>query len=156
MTHHGGVAPARFSEVAELLGVPAEDRARFRRWSDAMMDAATEMSQHALTQAAELYGYFNEHLAVRREQPGEDPIVEQQVPDGAVGDGATGRQRVRARRPGIGELLLDRAVLVDQALYGLEHRDSADAVVVRVAVAAAVALAGGCGRCALCRLYGRS
>jgi cytochrome P450 len=65
-------APVPMLVIAELLGVPTEDRDRFRRWSDAMMDAATEMSQDALVQAAELYGYFNEHLALRRENPGED------------------------------------------------------------------------------------
>ena len=65
-------SPVPMLVIAELLGIPADDRDRFRRWSDAMMDAATEMSQDALVQAAELYGYFNEHLAVRREQPGED------------------------------------------------------------------------------------
>jgi cytochrome P450 len=65
-------APVPMLVIAELLGVPAADRDRFRVWSDAMMDAATEMSQDALMQAAELYGYFNEHLAARREQPGAD------------------------------------------------------------------------------------
>jgi cytochrome P450 len=58
--------------IAELLGVPGEDRDRFRKWSDAMMEAATEMTQESLVQSADLYGYFNEHLATRREQPGED------------------------------------------------------------------------------------
>jgi len=40
--------------------------------SDAMMDAATEMSQESLIRAAELFGYFMEHLAERRAKPGED------------------------------------------------------------------------------------
>jgi cytochrome P450 len=65
-------APIPMLVIAELLGVPVEDRDRFRRWSDAMMDAATEMSQESLAQAAELYVYFNEHLAQRREHPGDD------------------------------------------------------------------------------------
>jgi cytochrome P450 len=65
-------APVPMLVIAEMLGVPAADRDRFRRWSDAMMAAATEASQYALTQAGELYSYFSEHLARRREQPGPD------------------------------------------------------------------------------------
>jgi cytochrome P450 len=65
-------APVPMLVIAELLGVPVADRDRFRVWSDAMMEAATEMSQESLVHAAELYGYFNEHLAERRENPGED------------------------------------------------------------------------------------
>jgi cytochrome P450 len=67
-------APVPMLVIAELLGVPTEDHERFRTWSDAMMEAATEMSQEALVHAAELFGYFNEHLALRREQPGNDLI----------------------------------------------------------------------------------
>jgi cytochrome P450 len=58
--------------IAELLGVPAEDHERFRRWSDAIMEAATELTPESAMQAAELLGYFAEHLAERREQPGDD------------------------------------------------------------------------------------
>ncbi|MFL6239737.1 MAG: cytochrome P450 [Actinomycetes bacterium] len=65
-------APVPMLVIAELLGVPGEDRDRFRRWSDAMMEAATEMSQESLTQAAEMFGYFSEHLAHRRAEPGDD------------------------------------------------------------------------------------
>src|SRR4051794_26523073 len=67
-------APVPMLVIAELLGVPAEDHDRFRVWSDGVMEAATEMSQDAMTKAAELFGYFSEHLAMRREQPGEDLI----------------------------------------------------------------------------------
>jgi len=65
-------APVPMLVIAELLGVPGSDRDKFRVWSDAMMDAATEMSEESLVRAAELYGYFNEHLAERRENPGDD------------------------------------------------------------------------------------
>src|SRR3954468_22386618 len=67
-------APVPMLVIAELLGVPTEDRDRFRIWSDGVMEAATEMSPEALTNAAELFGYFSEHLALRREQPGDDLI----------------------------------------------------------------------------------
>src|SRR5262249_3269460 len=65
-------APVPMLVIAELLGVPGSDHDKFRVWSDGVMEAATEMSEAALTNAAELYGYFNEHLAERRESPGED------------------------------------------------------------------------------------
>jgi cytochrome P450 len=67
-------APVPMLVIAELLGVPTEDRDRFRVWSDGVMEAATEMTQDSMTKAAELFGYFSEHLALRREQPGEDLI----------------------------------------------------------------------------------
>jgi cytochrome P450 len=65
-------APIPMLVIAELLGVPAEDHERFRRWSDAIMEAATELTPESAVQAAELLGYFAEHLAMRREQPGDD------------------------------------------------------------------------------------
>jgi cytochrome P450 len=65
-------APIPMLVIAELLGVPAEDHERFRRWSDAIMEAATELTPESAMQAAELLGYFAEHLALRREQPGDD------------------------------------------------------------------------------------
>jgi cytochrome P450 len=65
-------APVPMLVIAELLGVPGADLDRFRRWSDSMMEAATEMSPDSLGHAAELFGYFSEHLAARRENPGND------------------------------------------------------------------------------------
>jgi cytochrome P450 len=65
-------APVPMLVIAELLGVPGADRDKFRVWSDAMMDAATEMSHDSIVKAAELFGYFADVLAERREQPGED------------------------------------------------------------------------------------
>jgi cytochrome P450 len=65
-------APVPMLVIAELLGVPGADRDRFRRWSDSMMEAATEMSADSLGQAAELFEYFSGHLAERRDNPGDD------------------------------------------------------------------------------------
>jgi cytochrome P450 len=65
-------APVPMLVIAEMLGVPGDDRERFRVWSDAMMDAATDLTHDAVVKAAELFGYFAEHLAARRENPGED------------------------------------------------------------------------------------
>src|SRR5436309_9416287 len=44
--------------IAEMLGVPAEDRDQFKLWSDAMIDAATEPTEAAYALALELWEYF--------------------------------------------------------------------------------------------------
>jgi cytochrome P450 len=60
--------------IAEMLGVPAEDRERFEAWSDAVIEAGTRQTPENMAQAMELLGYFSEVLAKRRVQPGEDLI----------------------------------------------------------------------------------
>ena len=58
--------------ICQLLGVPFEDRERFRRWSD---DAA-DMTDPRRSQAglAQLVGYMLELLGRKRQQPAEDVI----------------------------------------------------------------------------------
>jgi len=60
--------------IERMLGVPDADRARFRVWSDAVIDAATEQTPETMAQAAELLGYFGGVIAERRERPGDDVI----------------------------------------------------------------------------------
>ena len=60
--------------IEHMLGVPAVDRERFRVWSDAIIDAATEQTPENMAQAAELFGYFGGVIAERRERPGDDVI----------------------------------------------------------------------------------
>jgi cytochrome P450 len=60
--------------IAHLLGVPASDHARFKQWSDAIIEAATEQTPENSAQAAELLGYFSEEIAERRRHPAEDII----------------------------------------------------------------------------------
>lgn len=67
-------APLPLLVIAEMLGVPGEDRDRFRVWSDALIAAATEFTDDALVSAAELWEYFKGVLGVRREAPGDDLI----------------------------------------------------------------------------------
>jgi cytochrome P450 len=61
--------------IAEMLGVPREDRPEFRRWSDAIIRAAGGM-RDAVTDAAlgEMFVYFATHLADRRRAPREDLV----------------------------------------------------------------------------------
>jgi cytochrome P450 len=61
--------------IAELLGIPAEDRERFRVWSDAMIDATSDvMTSDALGKAAQLFAYFREVIEERRRDPRNDLV----------------------------------------------------------------------------------
>jgi cytochrome P450 len=62
--------------IAELLGIPIERRADFKRWSDAMIGGMSEdfdRSAGALA-AMEMFGYFNDVIAERRAAPGDDLV----------------------------------------------------------------------------------
>jgi cytochrome P450 len=65
-------APLPLLVIAELLGVPAGDRAQFRVWSDAVMAAATELTDDNARLAAELLGYFDAALRERAAHPCDD------------------------------------------------------------------------------------
>jgi cytochrome P450 len=65
-------APLPMLVIAELLGLPAEDRENFRRWSDAIMEAATDLTEANALQALELMAYFDVQLDVRADVPTED------------------------------------------------------------------------------------
>ena len=62
--------------IAELLGIPAERRADFKRWSDAMLGGMSEDFDRGAGGAAamEMFAYFNEVIAERRDHPGEDLV----------------------------------------------------------------------------------
>ena len=62
--------------IAELLGIPAERRADFKRWSDAMLGGMSEDFDRGAggLAAMEMFAYFNDVIAERREHPGEDLI----------------------------------------------------------------------------------
>ena len=65
-------APLPLLVIADMLGVPGADRARFKRWSDAIIEAGTQPNEENMAQSAELLGYFASVLAERRERPGDD------------------------------------------------------------------------------------
>lgn len=57
--------------IADLLGIPREDRAQFRQWSTTMVQsnpARGEMGE-GLAAAAAVYAYFTDCLAERRREP---------------------------------------------------------------------------------------
>ena len=67
-------APLPLLVIAELLGIPVEDREKFRYWSDAMIDAAMEPSLETLTIAGELWQYFEGIIEERRTDPADDLV----------------------------------------------------------------------------------
>ena len=77
----GGFAqPLPIIVIAELLGVPPEDRDRFKRWSVAIARTTDVLNTPAILEAAraatrELIAYMDEVVAQRREAPGADILT---------------------------------------------------------------------------------
>ena len=65
-------APLPLLVIAELLGVPASDRDQFRIWSDAVMEAASQITDENALLALELMDYFTKALADRESAPRDD------------------------------------------------------------------------------------
>ncbi|WP_324195365.1 cytochrome P450 family protein [Nocardia abscessus] len=67
--------PLPITVICELLGVPVEDRARFREWSAAVVDTAMSTPETMRTATDAIVGYFDGLVARRRQEgPGEDLI----------------------------------------------------------------------------------
>jgi len=75
--------PLPVTVIAEMLGVPVERQADFKRWSDAIVsiqltgtnDAESLARQQRFGAAmGEMIGYFSELLAYRRQHPGDDLV----------------------------------------------------------------------------------
>ena len=66
--------------IAELLGVPTEDRAQFKRWSDDVVATlggtfdAPDLAERGTQSWGELSDYFREAIANRRREPGDDLV----------------------------------------------------------------------------------
>jgi cytochrome P450 len=60
--------------IADLLGVPREDRQQFRQWSSTLIQSNPAHGEVAegLAAAAAVYGYFADFLAARRRSPRDD------------------------------------------------------------------------------------
>src|SRR6266480_3778759 len=70
--------PLPVTVIAELLGVPAELRADFKRWSDALVsdnfNEGEEVRNALFAEIQGMYRYFSQVLEERRQQPGDDLI----------------------------------------------------------------------------------
>ena len=60
--------------IAELMGIPREDRQRFQRWSDAVMVAAETQDSDNMQVVSELITYLNGTLEERAKNPGDDLV----------------------------------------------------------------------------------
>jgi cytochrome P450 len=65
-------SPVPLLVIAHMLGVPGEDLAQFRTWSDAIAEAATNLTEDNATKAMGLMVYFNAKLDAREAEPTED------------------------------------------------------------------------------------
>jgi cytochrome P450 len=65
-------APLPLLVIAELLGVPGSDRGQFRIWSDAVMEAATALTDENALLSLELMEYFDAALRERVDKPRDD------------------------------------------------------------------------------------
>ena len=76
--------PLPIAVICELLGVPYEDRARFRAWTQAAADVRDRArSEKGL---ADLFAYGQELVARKRREPGDDVISRLGAAEG-IGDG---------------------------------------------------------------------
>jgi cytochrome P450 len=67
--------PLPVTVIAELLGIPAEKREDFKRWSDTLVsNEGTEDMQARLAEIQSMYAYFAQVLEERRHQPQDDLI----------------------------------------------------------------------------------
>jgi cytochrome P450 len=84
--------PFPVTVIAELLGVPAEERDRFKRWSDTLVAAASddegddEYVQRQQQAQMEMAQYFMEMIADRRENPRDDLLS--QIATAETSDGS--------------------------------------------------------------------
>ncbi len=70
--------PLPVTVIAELLGIPAELREDFKRWSDAIViddeDLPVEERKALLREVQGMYGYFTQVLEERRQHPQNDLV----------------------------------------------------------------------------------
>lgn len=67
-------APLPLMVIAELVGVPRSDLADFRRWSDAVIEAASEFTEEVMLLAAELFGYIDAIVQDRHKRSKDDLV----------------------------------------------------------------------------------
>ena len=86
--HEALALPLPIAVICELLGVPYEDRAQFRAWTQ----AAADVRDHARSRQglADLFGYGQQLVARKRRTPGDDVISRLCATDGVSDDEAAG------------------------------------------------------------------
>lgn len=64
--------PVPIAVICELLGVPAEDRGRFRGWSDAVLSTSGSTPQDFMAATGALKAYMGDLLDKRQAEPADD------------------------------------------------------------------------------------
>lgn len=67
--------PLPIAVICELLGVPFEDRAQFRVWSDAFLSTTSLTPDEIKRSVAEMYDYMSGLIGQRRAAPADDLIT---------------------------------------------------------------------------------
>jgi cytochrome P450 len=67
-------APFPLTVIADLLGIAEADRSDFRRWSDAAIESPDLPPDETLSSLVELSRFINDHVAAKRERPGDDLV----------------------------------------------------------------------------------
>jgi cytochrome P450 len=67
--------PLPVKVIARLLGIPGEDYATFKRWSDAFLSTVSAQMQERLQHVQEMVSYFGRMAAARRAHGAEDLIT---------------------------------------------------------------------------------
>lgn len=62
--------------ICELLGVSADDRAKFAYWSDHMLNLSKYSADEVQQAMGELHAYLESHVHAKREAPGDDLLSE--------------------------------------------------------------------------------
>ncbi len=67
-------APLPVQVIAHLLGIPAEDHAKFRRWSNAYVSLVPTRASERMRAIREMTEYFRQRATARRSSPASDLI----------------------------------------------------------------------------------
>lgn len=86
--HEALALPLPIAVICELLGVPYEDRTRFRAWTQAAADVRDHT--RSMRGLAELFGYGRQLVARKRREPGDDVISRLGATEGIGDDEAAG------------------------------------------------------------------
>jgi cytochrome P450 len=65
-------SPLPMTVICQLLGVPDSDTDRFRAWSDRTLSVTAYSREEVIAAWGELFGYFTQTVARKRERPGDD------------------------------------------------------------------------------------
>ncbi|BBG01404.1 MULTISPECIES: cytochrome P450 [Pseudonocardia] len=82
--------PLPVGVICELLGVPFEDREKFREWSNAIVSLTSHTPEQMIEQRMQMAGYLYELIGRRADEPGEDllsALIQAHQDRGALDEG---------------------------------------------------------------------